>query len=263
MPADVLETVRRIRAVHVVVPARNEAQTLPATLTALERARERLLALRPEIRVDVTVALDRCEDNSAGIVRAHRRVGWIQLGAGDVGRARAVGVAWARAGSPVEPGAAWIANTDADSQVPPDWLTAHVAHAERGVDLLLGLVQPVGPEMSQERLRGWNARHDLTDGHPHVFGANLGVHAAAYRAVGGFRPMRAHEDADLVDRVRRAAFTWHATADAAVATSARTVGRAAHGFAAALRALPASAGPWVAPAPQQHRPREQPTRRTG
>ena len=128
MPADVLETVRRIRAVHVVVPARNEAQTLPATLTALERARERLLALRPEIRVDVTVALDRCEDNSAGIVRAHRRVGWIQLGAGDVGRARAVGVAWARAGSPVEPGAAWIANTDADSQVPPDWLTAHVAH---------------------------------------------------------------------------------------------------------------------------------------
>lgn len=226
------------RAIHVVMPARNEAATLGAALRCVDEARHALARRRPEIVVDVTVALDRCEDGSAAIVRAHPGVGWIELGAGDVGRARAIGVAWALAGSRIPLSerydASWIANTDADSRVPPDWLTTQVDEAVRGADLVLGLVRPVGPELSAERLHAWLARHDLRDGHGHVFGANLGVRAAAYRAVGGFRAMRSHEDVDLAHRVRRAGFGWVATGTGTVLTSARRHGRLEHGFAAAL-----------------------------
>src|SRR5690606_39684918 len=44
------------------------------------------------------------------------------------------------------------------------------------------------------------------DGHPHVHGANLGVSAAAYRAVGGFPPLAAHEDQALVAALARDGF---------------------------------------------------------
>lgn len=231
-----------IRAVHVVIPARNEASTLEWALAGVDVARRTLAERRPEITVDVTVALDRCDDRSAAVVRSHRGVGWVELIAGDVGRARAVGVAWALAGAAAPPcplaDSTWIANSDADSRVPPDWLTSHVALAETGVSLVLGLVRPVGHDLTDERLRSWLSAHDLRDGHPHVFGANLGVRARAYRAVGGFRAMRAHEDVDLADRVRAAGFAWTATSAGTVETSARRRGRTGQGFAAALHAPP-------------------------
>lgn len=225
-----------IRVVHVVLPARNEAESLGGALAAIDVACRALARVRPQVSVDVTVALDRCNDDSAAIVRSHPQAGWIEVGAGNVGRARAVGVAWALAGSQVGNEQTWIANTDADSRVPPDWLTTHVGFAQRGFDLVLGLVRPVGRDLTEDLRRAWLARHDLRDGHGHVFGANLGVRALAYRAVRGFQAMNAHEDVDLADRVRRAGFAAVATGAGTVDTSARASSRTSHGFAAALHA---------------------------
>lgn len=241
-----------IRTIHVVIPARNEAAYLTRALTSVDAARRSLGEQRPEVRVDVTVALDRCDDRSATVVRAHHGVARVELTVGDVGRARAVGIARALATAlPVEPTeppgsrwdapspaheTTWVANTDADSRVPPDWLTTHIALAEAGFSLVLGLVRPVGPDLTDERLGDWLTSHDLRDGHGHIFGANLGVRASAYHSVGGFRAMAAHEDVDLANRVRAAGFPWVATSAGTVATSARRRGRTRQGFAAALHA---------------------------
>jgi hypothetical protein len=131
----------------------------------------------------------------------------------------------------------WLASTDADSAVPADWLTAMVAAAARGVHLVLGTVLP-GPDLSPAVRARWLAGHHLRDGHPHVHGANLGIRADAYLALGGWLPLVTGEDADLARRA--AAAGWLAicrTAGIPVVTSARRAARAPRGFSSYLRAL--------------------------
>lgn len=129
----------------------------------------------------------------------------------------------------------WIANTDADSQVPGNWLTAQVALARRGVDLMLGTTEPQGADPSLLAL--WRARHTFEEGHPHVHGANLGMRATVWRDAGGFGPLETHEDVELVRRAKRDGVHWVATDLLRVRTSARTVSRVDGGFADYLRDL--------------------------
>jgi hypothetical protein len=71
-----------------------------------------------------------------------------------------------------------------------------------------------------------------------VHGANLGIRADAYLALGGWLPLVAGEDADLARRA--AAAGWLAISRPAgipVVTSARRAGRAPRGFSSYLRAL--------------------------
>src|SRR5690606_18505115 len=96
----------------------------------------------------------------------------------------------------------------------------------------------------------FHAGEHHVDGHPHVHGANLGVAAHAYRAVGGFPPLPAQEDRALRDALDRAGFAVARHAQPAVTTSARRAARARQGFGAYLPSLEtAASSPGLRPLP--------------
>jgi hypothetical protein len=239
----------RVDHVVVAVPARDEEELLGRCLDGVAAAVTHLRELRPGTGTTVVVALDRCVDGSA---RAATRPGveavGVDLGAVGPARRAAVEVGLARAAaSGVPPRHTWLAGTDADCVVPEDWLVQQLALAEAGADLVVGTVVPddvVDPGV----LRAWRARHELHEGHRHVHGANLGVRADAYLAVGGFPPLPVHEDVGLVEAVRATGRPWVATDRARVRTSARTTSRVDGGFATYLAELTsAEAGRLVLP----------------
>lgn len=228
-----------IRTVHVVIPARDEERRLPETLASVRAARVQLAAARPDLGVEVTVVLDRCVDRSAEVAR-REAVRILDVDHGDVGAARHAGVlsALATAASRgVESRDLWIACTDADTVVPPHWLTGHVILSDRH-DAVIGTVEPLGLT-DTEVLREWRSRHHLVEGHSHVHGANLGLRGSAYLDVGGFRPMPTDEDVDLVRRIRAHTTRWVATDTVRVASSARRRSRCRAGFSDYLVALEA------------------------
>ncbi len=241
------ERVPPVTELAVVVPARNEATLLPACLDALEVALDRLRDERPGVHATATVVLDRCSDASARVVAERPWVDVIEIDAGCVGVARGAGVAaatGARAGRPLaDPTRVWVASTDADSVVPTHWLTRQVAFADDGADAVVGTVDPDEHDLGAALLARWRSQHPPMEDHPHVHGANLGVRLSAYLAVGGFPPVRVHEDALLVAALRSAGHVTRATHHLPVRTSGRLRGRAPAGFAAYLLGLAADLAP--------------------
>ncbi|QIM21880.1 glycosyltransferase [Phycicoccus sp. HDW14] len=228
----------RVAHVVVAVPARDEEELLGPCLDSVVAAVARLRSVRPDVGATVVVALDRCVDGSA---RAADRPGVesvaVDLGAVGPARRAAVEVGLDRAlAAGATTAGTWLAGTDADCVVPEGWLLRQLALADDGADLVVGTVVPddlVDPRV----LRAWRARHALHEGHRHVHGANLGVRADAYLAVGGFPPLPVHEDVALVEAVRATGRRWVATDRARVRTSARTTSRVDGGFASYLAAL--------------------------
>lgn len=224
------------RRTGVVIPARNEEELLPRCLAAVAAAAETAEAEGP-VRVSVAVVLDSCTDGSAeAAAQAGAGLGLelhlLETNAGNVGAARALGVdAMLRAG------AGWIANTDADTVVPGNWLLTQHQLAAAGHGLILGTVVPDAADLTAEHLSMWHSRHQLIEGHPHVHGANLGFSAAAYSAAGGFRPDAAHEDIQLAERMKAAGVAWIATDWIRAVTSGRRDGRTPEGFSGFLRQL--------------------------
>ena len=229
--------------IGVIIPARDEEATLPACLAALQAAMDVMTRFLPHIRVNPLIVLDRCRDASAVVV-ARAGVPSISVDVGCVGAARAAGASHvmtrhARAGLAAD--SLWLAFSDADSQVPPGWLLVHQAFAAVGADALVGTVEP-DEHLSPQARRAWDDRHTLTEGHPHVFGANLGVRASTYDRVGRFAPLTAHEDVDLVDRLRKSRHGRVIATDLnRVITSGRSNARTVGGFSTYLDALKATA----------------------
>jgi glycosyltransferase involved in cell wall biosynthesis len=247
-----------IRAIAVVVPARDEERLLGGCLAAVRRA-----ARHPGVRatpVHLVVVADSCRDRTTAIARrARAEVATIQ--ACNVGAARARGTDRAldallsRVGAPTA-AELWLAHTDADSRVPYGWLARQLAYAHQGWDAVLGTVQvldwsehppgaaerfqlhyaaPVRPsvEIAPRRLPRGATRPD----HPHVHGANLGVRADAYRSAGGFTAHAVGEDHALVAALERIGRRVRRAADLPVTTSARRSVRARGGFGDTLAAL--------------------------
>lgn len=223
-----------VTRVVVAVPARDEADLLGGCLESVVASIEALGRVHPGVACEVVVVLDGCTDDSAAVAAAFPVTVVTADGVG-VGRARHLGVERGlRAIGELD--GVWVANTDADTRVPVRWLVEQVDAAARGCDLLLGTVVPVDvadPAVA----RAWRAAYRLADGHAHVHGANLGVRASVYVAAGGFGPLGAHEDVDLVHRVRALGARWHATDRTRVRTSGRVVGRVEVGFSTYLDAL--------------------------
>ncbi len=238
-----------ITHVAVVVPARNEAALLPATLKAIHQARERLLLTHPGVSVSITVALDCTTDISRELLACHLDVSSISVEAGRVGTARNAGIAAACAAQSVPLTQLWIANTDADTQVPEHWLQRHYELASQGVEVLVGTVEPGGRHVDPALLRRWFAHHDLREGHGHVHGANLGIRADVLRHLGGFPDQGLHEDRDLIAKARGQNMRVIATDSCRVTTSARLRGRAKGGFADFLAGLEGTRRVGPAPLP--------------
>lgn len=220
-----------IREVAIVVPARDEQTLLPRCLEALAAA-----AGNSPVPTRTIVVLDSCTDASAVVCRDHR-VETIEVAFANVGRARRAGVAHALQGGPPA-SSLWIANTDADSQVPLDWIAEQVRLANEGADTVVGLVD-VTPDVEGPILRAHQSAYSRqirpNGSHGHVHGANLGIRASTYLDVGGFPPLSDHEDRELVRRMRamRSVLTV-TTATLRVKTSGRTEGRCHDGFARSM-----------------------------
>jgi len=218
--------------IGAMVPAHNEEDLLGSCLDSLVQA-----ANHPELlgeAVCIVVVLDACGDRSAEIA-GRRPVQVISIDDCNVGMARAVG-----AEALLMAGARWLAFTDADSEVAPDWLVAQLA---LNADVVCGTVSVAGwrllPRIVQTM---FDAYYVSAEGHRHTHGANLGMSADSYRRVGGFAPLCAHEDVHLV-RALEAAGTDIAWSTApGVVTSARLDSRAPEGFGQQLRLWASACG---------------------
>ncbi len=208
--------------IGVVIPAHNEVELLPNALDAVARAAGHPCLQREPVLV--VVALDGCTDGSADVAR-RAGVRTVSTPGGNVGAARAAGATLALAA-----GARWLAFTDADSQVAPDWLAAQLA---LDCDAVCGTIEVHDWGPNGERLRRQHAdTYRDADGHRHIHGANLGVSAAAYRRAGGFQPHASSEDVALVKALEAAGVRIAWSALPRVATSARRDARAPAGFGA-------------------------------
>lgn len=229
-----------IRRVGVVIPAHNEERHLSDCLAALQRA----VRLVPH-PVSVLVVLDNCSDSSQDRCR-QAGVNTLTISAANVGSARAAGFR-ALIGQDPDPATVWLASTDADTRVEPNWLRHQLHLARRGADVVLGVVRLDGHTVSSELRRAFDLDYQkqlFHDGsHNHVHGANLGLRASVYLRAGGFPPAPNHEDKHLVQRLRRTpGVTIQPTQQLAVSTSGRLQSHCDHGFAATLAALDTPTG---------------------
>jgi glycosyltransferase involved in cell wall biosynthesis len=231
-----------IDAVGVVVPARDEEALLPGCLASVRAAADQL---PPGVEVVIVVAADRCTDATTRIASET---------AVDDGRLRVVVGSWGCAGGARwaatdlvrrllvhhDPRRTWLASTDADSVVSRGWLTGQLLMAADGWDAVAGTVAI--PTAAAPLRARFEARYpvDPDRPHPYVHGANLGVRASAYTAVGGWgSDVATGEDQRLWDALHATGHRMCASPDLHVVTSPRLHGRAPDGFAARLRELTA------------------------
>ena len=265
-----------IRAIGVVMPARDEEALLGDAVAAVLEARAALVRAEPEWaesgRVRVVVVLDACTDGSLNIARAFGpAIEVLEVEVANVGRARAAGVdrmlarrhprargfvgssdgecdaeSLAAPGRPSERGDGidvgpldyrelWICSTDADTVVPASWLRDHLQAARDGADVAVGRVVPRSADLAPATLAAWRREHE--GGGRHVYGANLGFRADAYRAAGGFPPLSVGEDVELVRTAEQNGATVLDLPFSVVQTSGRRDGRTPGGFAGYLRTL--------------------------
>jgi glycosyltransferase involved in cell wall biosynthesis len=213
--------------IGIAIPAHNEQALLGACLqAACVAAAHPALGGEP---VQIVVVLDACSDGCAAVASGYP-VDVLQLDARNVGFARAAGAA-----ALLARGARWLAFTDADSRVAPDWLVAQLGlHA----DAVCGPVSVDDWSAHPPHARdAFYLSYLDSDGHRHVHGANLGVSARAYQRVGGFPPLTCSEDVALIDLLVAAGARIAWSAAPRVVTSGRRDARVRGGFGDTLAAL--------------------------
>ncbi len=227
-----------IRHIAILIPARDEERLLPRCIASVLRAQ----AILPScFTTDIVVIVDSSTDRTLDVARALLAGAGIVLTtqAGAVGVARALAARVALHRYQAAPETCWLANTDADCEVPDNWLLDQVALAAAGVQAIAGIVGV--DEFSEHRSHVARRFRETyltnTDGtHPHVHGANIGVRADVYLKVGGWAPIETAEDHDLWNRLSCSGCKQRSIAWLRVMTSGRRIGRAPHGFAEALAA---------------------------
>lgn len=220
--------------IGIVIPAHDEVEHICTALHAVMQA-----AAHPDLQgeeVAVVVVLDSCTD-ATGIIAAQHGARTVALDARNVGIARAAGAELL-----LEAGARWLAFTDADTRVSPDWLVRQLA---LDADVVCGSIGvddwEVHGRYGDFLRKHFSRTYTDADGHRHIHGANLGVSAEAYRSVGGFAPLACSEDVALVEALQASGARIAWSAAPRVTTSARTHARARGGFGDTLLAVVAAA----------------------
>jgi glycosyltransferase involved in cell wall biosynthesis len=224
--------------IAVLIPARNEEDLLPRCLASIDRARR---LLPPDVTSDVIVVADSSDDQTFQIAEATlgERGCAIAADLGCVGAARVIAAQTALERCNASSSRCWLANTDADCEVPSTWLLDQLKIAQRGIAAVAGIVDVDSfaehPAQVRQLFREtYLIEEDGT--HPHVHGANLGIRADAYLNAGGWAQLETAEDHDLWGRLGSSGFLRVSDASLQVITSGRKVGRAPSGFAGALAA---------------------------
>ena len=255
--------------VVVAIPARNEAERLPACLEALQQQTE--IDASPLRRTfGVAIFANNCDDDTADVARAFARQARfpMRIVAARLPQARAhagaarrtvmdMAEAWLAEVWPAGEGAkGFLLTTDADSRVGPTWIARNCAVAAGGVDAVLGRLTLDAEQVNlpaalhaRGRLEGkYEAQlteiaarldpeaHDPWPRHGVVSGATFGITRAAYLAIGGLPEQPLGEDKALAAALRRQDFRLRSCPDIVVSTSARVAGRAPGGVADTLLA---------------------------
>ena len=254
--------------VCVVVPIRDEAENITATLTALTNQIDLTGKPFDKSRYEIIVLANNCSDNSAEIVRRFARthrdlvvhlvemtidsdrahIGWVRKLLMDEAcrRLKEIGRNFGV-----------IASTDGDTKVSATWIAATLAEIDRGADAVGGRIvtcsesrhrldrttrlyylryQRYGYLVSQLEA-SLDPYYESSFRHHHHYGASLAVTAQMYALVGGLPPLRSSEDVALYDALMRVDARFHHSPRVRVITSARAVGRAEAGLSDRLTRL--------------------------
>jgi hypothetical protein len=239
----------------VAIPARDEAERLPACLQALAGQRG--------ARCDgVVVLLNNTTDDSAGRVRAlmpslpfpvtlaERHYPPAAAHAGTA-RAEAMRIAAGLAGPD-----GVLLTTDADGMPAPNWLAANRDALALGAEVVCGRaeIDPVEALLIPQALHDDDALevaygrlldeiHALADPdpsdpwprHTEHSGASIAVTVEAWSRAGGVPPVRSGEDRAFLAALRRVDARIRHAPEVVVTVSGRTVGRAPGGMADTMR----------------------------
>jgi hypothetical protein len=250
----------------VAIPARNEAELLPACLAALAAQRDELGAPLPKGSFEVVLLANNCTDCTIETARSfhlslpyklHLRHVRLEPGRANAGWARKLamdqGAAALLRSSPCN---GVILTTDADSRADSTWLAANLAEFAQGADAVAGFVDAdpldlmgLGAALlARGRLEDHYSRlvaeiwarcdpraHDPWPNHRFASGASLALSLRAYLAVGGMPPPPVGEDAALLDALELAGLRVRHSMAAKVSTSCRLNGRAMGGAADTMR----------------------------
>lgn len=212
--------------IGIVIPAHNEEQHLSACLQSIQQA----VQLMGHEQVEILVVLDSCTDQSRAIVESHQ-VNWIECNYACVGKARDLGIRHL-----IQQGVTWVACTDADTIVDPDWLLCQMHH--QPTDAICGIVVLDNlNHLSTPQQQKYLTHYQDSMGHQHIHGANLSFSVDAYLQAGGFEPIPCHEDVSLIQKfmTQCSKITWSNLVR--VTTSSRLNGRAPQGLSHFLKQL--------------------------
>ncbi|WP_445629537.1 glycosyltransferase family A protein [Nostoc sp. DSM 114167] len=249
--------------VCVIVPVRNEAQMLAATLTALIHQVDLQGQLLDPRRYEIILFANNCSDESAAIARSfaqehpdialHVVEKTLPPAQAYIGRVRQILMdeAYRRLCS-LGRTRGVIASTDGDSQVSPTWIAANLYEINCGADAVGGriLVERTGradlhPYARACYLREVGYRYLITEletyldpdpddrfpRHYQHYGASLAVTAEMYALAGGLPPVRTPEDVAFYRALVRVNARFRHSSLVRVVTSARQIGRTNVGLA--------------------------------
>jgi hypothetical protein len=232
----------------VVIPAHNEEHLITRALDSLDRAISYISCSR--VSVGIAVVLDSCRDRSSELVldwryrtaRFHEahHIEILEIEAGNVGSARRAGCrALLREWSDSPLDETWLATTDADSEVPRDWISAQLLMRNGGAQVWVGAVNVRDwSGRAPGTAAAWRCQYETED--LPIHGANFGVDAATYLEAGGFNSLETGEDQDLLRRAVSLGAVVRHDSRIRVVTSSRRDARAPRGFAHALTSIEAT-----------------------
>lgn len=249
--------------VCVIVPVRNEAQTLAATLTALIHQVDLEGQLLDPRRYEIILLANNCSDDSTAIAQSftqqhpdialHVVEKTLPPTEAYIGRVRQILMdeAYHRLCS-LGRTRGIIASTDGDSQVSPTWIAANLYEINCGADAVGGriFVERAGradldPYAKACYLREVGYRYLITEletyldpdpydsfpRHYQHYGASLAVTPEMYALAGGLPPVRTPEDVAFYRALVRVNARFRHSSLVQVVTSARKIGRTNVGLA--------------------------------
>lgn len=249
--------------VCVIVPVRNEAQTLAATLSALIHQVDLEGQVLDPKRYEIILLANNCSDDSAAIAQSlaqqhpdialHVVEKTLPAAEAYIGRVRQILMdeAYRRLRS-LGRTRGVIASTDGDSQVSPTWIAANLYEINCGADAVGGriVVERTGLADLDLYARACHLRevgyryliteletyldpdpYDSFPRHYQHYGASLAVTAEMYALAGGLPPVRTPEDVAFYRALVRVNARFRHSPLVRVVTSARQFGRTNVGLA--------------------------------
>lgn len=220
----------------VIVPAFDEAPSIPATLASLAAQTLRPLVVCVADNGSADGTVDAVRAWAAGVDGRHRDLGLRLVHEPEKGTGAAADTGMRLA---IADGATFLLRTDADSLPRPGWAARMVERLERDAELVAGRVVPRADEALSLRARVLlgiltvaaaglsipkNRGHGYRTRFRMLIGSNVGIRADTYARAGGFPRARIdelHDDRALMNRTRRVTDRIVSDRHAVVATSAR------------------------------------------